>query len=140
MMNAHPGKKIASPNSLFLRQVHENLLEDIPTLVKIQQPKPLLVQMRRIARLSTREVRRRSIKLLLQEPDSRDRTALADVERFAARWSSRFGVGGESGEFGGKLGGEVGWSCCDVDGGGNAAVGEDGGCCGGEFAVEVGGW
>lgn len=95
--------------------------------------------MRRITRLSAREVRRRSVEFLLEEPDSRDRATLANVEGFAPRRSSRLGVGGEGGEFGGELGGEVLWSRCDVDGSGDAAVREDGGGCGGEFAVEVGG-
>lgn len=72
---------------LLLRQLPENLFENIPTLVKIQQPESFFVQMRRIARLTTREMRRRSVELFLKESDSRDRASLADVERFAARWT-----------------------------------------------------
>lgn len=59
----------ASKTVSLTRQIPKHLLEYLPRLEQVDQSQPLIIQVRRIARLATRKVRGRSIELLLQKPN-----------------------------------------------------------------------
>lgn len=63
-LSEHPLSQHHIQSNLLHRQLPKNPLENILTLVKIDQSQPLIIQMRRITGLSTREMRSGGSKFL----------------------------------------------------------------------------
>lgn len=69
------------------RQLFKHPAENLPALVQIRHPEPFIVEMCMVTGLTTGQIRRRRGELLLQEANGRDRSSLADVDRFYRRRS-----------------------------------------------------
>ena len=67
-----PNHSVSLDPSANPLQPPKNNPENLPTPNQIQNPQPLIIQMRSITRLTTGQMRRRRPKLLLQEPDRRN--------------------------------------------------------------------